>query len=153
MAKKINNPAKKKAWDAFSKWVRLRDCFASTRTPLVGICITCDKKWSFKQLQSGHAIAGRRNVILFDEELVHAQCIICNQHNHGESKKYKAILIRSHDQEWWDVKIQLSKTIIQDKSMDFEGIEAKYKLKYKELMESHGQYTLLDRLTRQSTKR
>ncbi len=152
MAKKINNPTKKKAWDAFSKMIRLRDCFATTSLSHTGKCITCGKNWSFKQLQAGHAIAGRRNALLFDEDLVHAQCIICNQHNHGEAKKYKVILIERHSQEWWDEKMATSKQVVQDKDMDFEGKAEEYTRRYKKIMESNGHYALLDRLKRQNTK-
>ena len=149
MAKQINNPAKKKAWDAFSKMIRLRDCFATTGLDHTGRCITCNAAWSIKQLQAGHAIAGRSNAILFDEDLVNAQCITCNQHYHGKPKKYKAILIDRHDQDWWDFKMATSKQVIQDKYMNFEAKEKEYKRRYKEIMEANGHYTLIDRLNKQ----
>ena len=147
--KKINNPAKKKAWDAFSKFIRLRDCFATTGTAIVGKCITCGKNWRFKQLQAGHAIAGRRNALLFAEDLVFAQCRFCNEHDHGKAQLYKAILIEKHSQEWWENKMAESKIIIPDKDMDFEGREAEYKRRYVELMNKHGHYTLVERLKKQ----
>ena len=146
MVKKFNSTAKKKAWDAFSKMIRLRDCFATTGTPIVGKCITCGKNWSFNQLQAGHAIAGRRNALLFDEELVHAQCRMCNEYKNGKLKKYKEILIERHSPKWWDEKAAAAKQVIIDKDMEFDGRIEEYKRRYKEIMEANGYYTLSDRL-------
>lgn len=38
-------------------------------------------------MQAGHLIASRANSILFDEELVYAQCAYCNN-NSGEQASY-----------------------------------------------------------------
>ena len=152
MAKKIQSKDKKKAWDAFSRMIRLRDCFATTGTDIVGKCITCGKNWGFRQLQAGHAIAGRRNSLLFDEDLVHVQCRFCNEFKNGRLKKYKEILIERHSQKWWDDKMVASKQIIIDKDMDFEGREIEYKRRYREIMESNGHYKLIDRLAKEAQK-
>ena len=76
--------AKERAWKAFSDWVRLRDCLATTGTREYGICITCnergDSSWKpYKELQAGHAVGGRGNAVLFHEQLVNAQCGYCNR--------------------------------------------------------------------------
>ena len=76
--------AKERAWKAFSDWVRLRDCLATTGTRDYGICITCsergDPSWKpYKELQAGHAVGGRGNAVLFHEQLVNAQCGYCNR--------------------------------------------------------------------------
>jgi hypothetical protein len=42
------------------------------------------------------------NSILFNEELVNAQCRKCNQHGGGELQMYKKVLIDIHGQEKWD---------------------------------------------------
>ncbi len=68
-------------WPTFSKFIRLRDCIATTRTTTHGLCYTCGKKKKFSAkggLQAGHFIPGRMDAILFDEEQVHAQCYRCN---------------------------------------------------------------------------
>lgn len=66
---------KKTAWQEFSKWIRLRDCVKTTGDTESGVCITCGKLIPFKQSQAGHFIAGRTNAVLFDEDIVHLQCL------------------------------------------------------------------------------
>jgi hypothetical protein len=75
---------KKKAWDAFSLYVRLRDCLETTGTQDYGLCITCGTKHHFKDLQAGHCIPGRGNSILLDDTLVAAQCRRCNVFQNGQ---------------------------------------------------------------------
>lgn len=76
--------AKERAWKAFSDYIRLRDCLATTGTREYGICITCAERgnpsWKpYKDLQAGHAVGGRGNAVLFHEQLVNAQCGYCNR--------------------------------------------------------------------------
>jgi hypothetical protein len=80
--------AKKKAWNAFSIYIRLRDCIRTTNTLDLAKCITCDKVYSFKKLQAGHWIPGRHNSILFDERGCYAQCYHCNVGLKGNPVKY-----------------------------------------------------------------
>lgn len=70
--------SKKKAWDAFSKYVRLRDALKTTGTHTHAKCYTCLKRYpAFGKgcLQAGHFIPGRNNSILIDEVGVNAQCL------------------------------------------------------------------------------
>jgi hypothetical protein len=60
---------KRKAWEIFSKYVRLRDNF---------ICFTCRVKE--KPGQAGHYIHGRLD---YDPVNVHHQCVRCNKWLHG----------------------------------------------------------------------
>ena len=77
MAKKKQtiSTLKKQSWQEFSKWIRLRDCVKTTGDTESGVCITCGKLIPFKQSQAGHFIAGRVNAVLFDEDIVHLQCL------------------------------------------------------------------------------
>jgi len=68
---------KQKAWNIFSKYIRTRDCLKTSKFPDCGKCITCGKFFPIQELQAGHAISGSNNSILFDEELVNAQCRGC----------------------------------------------------------------------------
>ena len=79
---------KQKAWQAFSKYVRLRDCLLTTGTLTHGRCITCGKVFEFSSLQAGHFIPGRNNAILFNPVQVHAQCIGCNMFGKGMFPEY-----------------------------------------------------------------
>ena len=84
---------KGEVWEVFSRFIRLRDCLFTTGTRTHGRCISCDKLCTFSQLQAGHFIPGRSSNILFDEEIVHAQCSYCNNALEGNHHNYrKAIL-------------------------------------------------------------
>lgn len=74
---------KKRTWSEFSRYIRLRDCLATTGNKDFGICYTCKKEYPYKSLQAGHMVAGRTNNILFDEKNVRAQCYSCNMHLNG----------------------------------------------------------------------
>lgn len=73
--------AKNKAWKVFAEYIRLRDANAQGYC----YCISCGvaRYWKGDGMQAGHLIPSRCNNILFDEELVHAQCAMCN-FNSGE---------------------------------------------------------------------
>lgn len=70
--------AKDKAWEQFSRFIRTRDCLRFTGDPDEGMCVTCKRWFPFKQLQAGHFIGGRSNIVLFDERIVYSQCFYCN---------------------------------------------------------------------------
>lgn len=70
--------AHEKCWVAFSKYIRTRDCIRFRNSLDEGICITCKREYPFKQLQAGHFIGGRTNVVLYDERIVYSQCSSCN---------------------------------------------------------------------------
>jgi hypothetical protein len=79
---------KKKAWDLYSEYIRLRDCLRTTRTLEYAHCVTCGKRYHYKQLQAGHFLPGRHNSVLFDERNCHAQCYGCNVPQKGNTVKY-----------------------------------------------------------------
>ena len=80
--------AKKRTWEVFSKFIRMRDCLLSTKMIDWGKCFTCGKEFSIKNLQAGHFIQGRHNAILFNEGNCHAQCYRCNVLLHGALVDY-----------------------------------------------------------------
>lgn len=126
MAKKISNPAKKKAWDAFSRWKRVYDCITTTTTPFCGVCITCNHQFHISFLEAGHCFAGRSNAVLFHEQLVNAQCRTCNQSFHGKPKKYRKIMESKYG------KVQVAKwkaegeKVIHNRDMNFDEIRRHY---------------------------
>lgn len=138
MAKKLANKDKAKAWDEFSRYVRVRDCLKTTGLPFVGMCITCPRRFHIRYLQAGHFIAGRRNGILFSEDGTNAQCRYCNEYKHGERKKYEKIMIQKFGKKRVEqMKIE-AKKIIHNDEMDFAVLTEEYKDKYKKLMREHG---------------
>lgn len=94
---------KDKAWHAFSRFIRTRDCLMTTGTTTHGKCITCDFVYPIEKLQAGHYVDGRTNSILFDEECVHAQCIQCNQFKHGNKSEYRKAIIDLYGSDYPDI--------------------------------------------------
>lgn len=79
--RKTKSPLKRqkdKTWKAFATYIKTRDCLRFTGSIDNGICVTCNRKYSFKSLQAGHFIQGRSNAVLFDERIVYTQCAGCN---------------------------------------------------------------------------
>lgn len=84
---------KKKCWQVFSLYIRMRDCLRTTGCKDWGLCITCGKRYHIKLLQAGHFIAGRHNANLFSERGVHAQCYNCNINLRGATLEYRRQVI------------------------------------------------------------
>ena len=141
MAKKIKNKDKAKAWEVFSRYIRIRDCLATTGLPFVGMCVTCNKRFHIRFLQAGHCIAGRSNAKLFDEKLVNAQDPICNETMHGRTKRYEKKMIEWYGKEEFEQMKRDAQKVVQNKDMDFPAIEAKYKKKYEDIMHEYGYKT------------
>ncbi len=122
--------AKNKAWSAFSKYIRTRDCLLTTGAKEEGLCFTCGVRKSFKLLDAGHFVAGRHNKFLLDERQVHAQCKYCNGPLSGNGAIYyqKMIILFGEDevQQILDENKELVKFSTQD-WLDKEKI-------YKELL-------------------
>ena len=93
---KAVSKAKKAAWDAFSKMIRIRDALRTTGTTTHAACCTCDRVYPVERLQGGHFLPGRHNAILFDEHNVHAQCHGCNMFKQGNSIKYFRFMQRTY---------------------------------------------------------
>lgn len=138
MAKALKGPVKRRAWNNFSRFIRIRDCLATVGFPFAGVCVTCGKRFHISFLDAGHLFAGRGNAVLFDERVVRAQCRICNQTKGGRHNKFRKIMEELHGEktvEQWQIE---SKKMVQDNEMDFDAIAKKYKEKYKELLRSAG---------------
>ena len=129
---------KQKAWNIFSKYIRTRDCLKTSKFPDCGKCITCGKFFPIQELQAGHAISGRNNSILFDEELVNAQCRGCNGYGNGRYADYSLWFIKKYGQDKWEEKVRLSHELVPD--LDYDEIYEKYKKKYDKLMEKWGDF-------------
>jgi hypothetical protein len=125
---------KKKAWKAFSDYIRTRDSLATTETREKCKCITCGRVVDYKDIQAGHAIAGRHNSILFDKELVNGQCKFCNGYGGGRYAEYSLWFISKYGLEKWKEKVELSREVIQYRKSDYIRIYEEYKRKLEELL-------------------
>lgn len=131
MKKTARARAKSDAWNAFSIYIRTRDCIRFTGKPDEGMCVTCKRYFPFKQLQAGHFIQGRGNAVLFDERLVYSQCISCNGNppfgKGGNYVEYFRFMLDEVGLEKVDEFRHLKYTTVIYKIHDFERIEQEYK--------------------------
>ena len=124
---------KKKVWDLFSRYIRLRDCLKTTGCSSFGLCFTCSKRYHFKLLQAGHFIAGRHNANLFSENGTHAQCYNCNINLKGNTLVYRRKIIEMYGHGYDEVLEKESQEIKKLTIPDLEQIEADLKEKIRML--------------------
>lgn len=139
--------AKANAWKEFSRFIRIRDCLATTGDTDNGVCCTCGKLIPFKQSQAGHFIAGRTNALLFDEDIVHLQCYACNVCNHGEQLEYYYYMKRHYTE---DEILEMRKLRYQTVKYTIDNlieIAQKYKDKADELIRVSKLYGIYDEKT------
>jgi len=87
---------KKKAWDAFSKFIRQRDADENGNCK----CCTCEKVQHWKLMQAGHFKSRIYENTLFDETNNHAQCAGCNMPpNNGKPLEYVQFLNKKYGYE------------------------------------------------------
>jgi len=128
--------AKKKAWSAFSRWVRLRSALETTGTTTHAKCVTCKNVYpafGVGCLQAGHFIAGRNNSILFEESGCHAQCYICNVVKKGATVEYFVFMEGKYGRDEIDRLRTLSHRVVQLKPFELIEIAEKYEKKAEEL--------------------
>lgn len=125
--------AKKLAWDAFSKYIRTRDCLKTLGRKDCGLCYTCGREKEISGLQAGHYIPGRHNAYLFDEIQVHAQCYYCNGPLKGNWPEYYNALCRDFGREKADELKDKRWEVKQYKVFELQEIQRMYEEKLKEL--------------------
>jgi len=135
--RKVKQPSKKtikgKAWRAFSKYIRLRDCLKTTGTLEHGKCITCGKLLSISFCDAGHFVSRRYNSTLFDEKNCHIQCRYCNRFLNGNPLEYRRQIIRLYG-EGYDTQLEDKATGITKLTVeDLTNIEKEYKMKVENL--------------------
>ena len=127
--------AKKKAWVVFSKYIRLRDCLASTGTLTHGKCCSCRKVEPIQKLHAGHFLPGRRANNLFDTRGCHAQCISCNTYQQGNWPGYFAYMERLYGRETINELIKQDRVLHHWTVGEILEIRDKYKQKVKAIIE------------------
>lgn len=116
MKKKTISQLKKKAWEVFSKHIRQLDIDFQG----YGVCVTCGVRKLWQELQAGHFIQGRHNMVLYDSRNVHSQCMRCNVFLHGNLIKYYEFMLQTYGQEVID---DLKKLDRQNKKFTREELE------------------------------
>ncbi|RKX92021.1 MAG: recombinase [Spirochaetes bacterium] len=118
--------AKQRAWEAFSRYIRTRDCIATTGSPEYGRCITCGQVYPFGKLDAGHFIPGRSDAVLFEEHNCHAQGIRCNRFAQGAFVEYEMALRELYGEEEVERLKQLKFKTVKYSLQDFIAIKKKY---------------------------
>lgn len=128
------------AWDAFSKYIRLRDGLITMGSKEEGRCFTCDRVTPlFKRGggQAGHFEEGRGNAILFEETNCHLQCYQCNVPKHGNQKVYEEKMLERYGQEEIDRLKALKKTTKNFTLEEITAIRDEYKELYEDALKNN----------------
>ena len=122
---------KKKAWEQFSEFIRLRDAILTTGTDLELKCISCTKTYpAFGKgcAQAGHFVAGRSHALLFSETGVFGQCYNCNINLKGNWVDYEAQLLIRFGAEYTEACKSQKYKLIKYRDFDFEEMRDYYKM-------------------------
>lgn len=87
-------------------------------------------------MQAGHAIPGRHNAVLLDEEIVKPQCVGCNVLGRGMYHIFSTKLILEHGMDFWLGKLAGSKATVKMTRADYEEIAEELREKLLKLKES-----------------
>ncbi len=125
----------KRAWDAFSLFIRLRDCLKTTGTIDRGKCYTCGRIYHFKDLQAGHFVRGRGGAVLFDELGVKAQDEGCNIFRDGEVLIFRKNLVKEVGEEVVEILESKRWKIKKRSKVELEALCLYYRQEHKKLLD------------------
>ena len=128
---------KRRAWDAFSKYIRLRDAIETTGTKEWLLCCSCGKSYPAFGLgcaQAGHFVPGRSHALLFREKGIHGQCYNCNYTLKGNWVNYEKFMLSKYGQVVVDKEKQAKHFSVKFTAIELEEIRNKYKQKFEELI-------------------
>lgn len=112
---------KRKAWQVFSLWIRMRD---------IGKCFTCGRQGDIGSMNAGHFIPRNgHNATFFDEINVHCQCVGCNLWKHGNLHEYSARLITKYGLDEFNKLMDRGRSIHQFTVDELLEIIKKYTIK------------------------
>ena len=138
---------KKRASDACSKYIRLRDAIEFAKRTgiglnlpvgeLVGECCTCPRILPWKRMHAGHyfsrGLAGGSGTY-FDERNIHLQCALCNAFEQGNPRAYDEFMLRKYGQTVIDELRIKHHGCSRKTSGDYMALEKLFKELYEELV-------------------
>ena len=133
---------KKKCWKLCSIYIRLK--YANKQG--IVMCVTCGKKYPWKQIQAGHFIDGRTNSILFDERGISPQCYACNVCKKGNKVEYYKYMQDRYGEDVIDDLRARAKKIRKFYGYELELQIDEYKQKISELILEKGIIGVTDKL-------
>jgi hypothetical protein len=116
---------KEKVWKLFSQYIRRSHADEGGTVS----CYTCGELMFWKDAHAGHAIGGRHNAVLFDEDIVKPQCPRENLFLGGQYGIFAAKLIREHGLEWYEQKQIDSRKVVKYTRSDLEDLILQYEEK------------------------
>lgn len=128
-----------KAWDAFSRYIRLRDAIKTTGTKDSVECITCGAikpAFGIGCAQAGHLIPGRTNSLLIDEKFVNAQCDHCNRGLKGNWVPYRRKMVEWYGEDAVKEVEDRKYTTKPMKKYQWQEVIDTYNKKYKDLLDT-----------------
>ena len=131
MKKPKLSTAKKRAWKAFSEYIRRS--YADENGYVS--CVTCGvtRQWN-DNIDAGHFLPkSRGSAIYFQVENVHPQCKRCNLMEGGNFEYYYPYMVEMYGESMIEELRQLSKTTKKYTVQDLLDIESEYKEKLNEL--------------------
>lgn len=120
---------KKRVWKVFSEYIRKRDADENG----VCKCVTCGMFGHWSIMQAGHFVGGRTNSVLFNEDIVMAQCVHCNIFKRGNYQEYTLHMIRKHGMKKVEKFLKLKHEIKKYTIGDMEKLEADLKRRIEEI--------------------
>lgn len=124
----------KKADDAFSHYIRTRDCLRTTGSIEYGRCFTCGNAVRYADSQCGHYIKRRCKRLRFEPRNAHLQCENCNEYKDGNVKVYEVNVVALYGAdiltEFYNMRFFDAKTY---SAVDLAEIEQKFKWMRKQL--------------------
>ena len=119
MSKKpIRSRVIKKLDVVFSKYIRLVNADKNGYCT----CVTCNKKFFWKEIQAGHFMSRKHYSTRWDENNVSPQCVSCNIYRSGEQYKYSLYLGNNLSEELY----LKSKEIRKFTTLELEEMYNKY---------------------------
>lgn len=116
----------RKAWDVFARWVKRRDAKLSGSIALDWLkCYTCRKDILVTESHAGHFIHNR-NIVRFNEKVVHGQCNKCNTYLRGNLAEYTIHMIEDYGREEVSRLLSLKVQTHVFTREELEGIIKKY---------------------------
>ena len=116
MSKSTAKTYKKTVWKSFARYIKARDA------NFYGVCVccTCSKfmEWNSPDCQAGHFVSGRSNNVLFDDQLVYAQCSACNNYGSGRQWEFGKFLMEKFGYDYATLdEMQSRKNIVKKYTM------------------------------------
>lgn len=116
---------KNKCWRVFSEYIRRKDADEGG----TNYCFTCGEPKFWKELHAGHFVGGRTNAVLFNEEIVKPQCVMCNIFLSGNYGPYTLKMLDLHGREKVEEFMALKKKVVKYTRPDIEELIALYSSK------------------------